>query len=125
MPVIAVIGPSACGKSSVVRELHRRDLVRVYPTWTTRPRRPEEEPGVCVEHRFVTDDVFDELCANDFFVATVTPFGLRWRYGLPRLPALSNDRVDLVMLRAPVVEMVRRRLELSLVIQIDDDPERI
>ena len=53
-PVLVVIGPSASGKSTAVRELHRRGVVRVHPTWTTRPRRPDESDGA-LEHRFVTD----------------------------------------------------------------------
>ena len=74
-PVLVVIGPSASGKSTAVRELHRRGVAHVHPTWTTRPRRPDEGDGT-LEHRFVTDAMFDELDAAGFFLGTVVLPGL-------------------------------------------------
>jgi guanylate kinase len=122
--LIAVIGPSGGGKSSMVRELHRRGLVHVHPTWTTRPRRTDELNGT-LEHRFVTDEVFDLLCAQELFLATATFFGLPWRYGLPRVENPNDGRIGLVMLRAPAVELLREQLALSLVIQVEADDQRI
>lgn len=115
--------PSASGKSSVARELHRRRVLRVHPTWTTRPRRQDERPG-CLEHRFVGDVAFDRLCAQGFFVETVTWLGGAHRYGLPRLPAPSPGLVDAVILRAPFVEAFARRVGDPLVYQIEDTAER-
>src|SRR4051795_2611147 len=123
-PMIAVIGPSGSGKSSLVRELDRRGLVRLHPTWTTRPMRADEADGGG-EHRFVSEEDFDALEADGFFLATASLFGLRWRYGLPHVAASGDERADLVMLRAPVVERVRRDLGLALVIQIVDEPRRV
>jgi guanylate kinase len=122
--LIAVIGPSGSGKSSLVRELDRRGLVRVHPTWTTRPRRADETRG-SLEHRFVTDDVFDALDGDGFFLATGSLFALPWRYGLPHIVPAGDGRLDLVMLRAPVVERVRGVLPLGLVIQVVDDAARV
>src|SRR4051812_28800945 len=111
-PVVVFIGPSGSGKSTVVRELADRGLVTVHPTWTTRPRRADEQQG-SLEHRFVSDDEFDELCRRKFFIDTVSLFGLAYRYGLPPLddgsagatsPALHAAPVDAVMLRAPLVD---------------------
>src|SRR3954451_6553773 len=123
-PMIAVIGPSGSGKSSLVRELDRCGLVRLHPTWTTRPRRADESDG-SAEHRFVSEEEFDALEAKGFFLATASLFGLPWRYGLPHVAAPAGERADLVMLRAPVVERVRRQLGLGVVIQVVDEPARV
>src|SRR3954451_18151247 len=122
--MVAVIGPSGSGKSSLVRELDRRGLVRLHPTWTTRPRRADEAHG-SPEHRFVSEEEFDGLEAGGFFLATASLFGLPWRYGLPHVAAPAGERADLVMLRAPVVERVRRQLGLGVVIQVVDEPARV
>lgn len=119
-PVVALIGPSACGKSSVVGRLHRRGLVRVNPTWTTRPRRPEEADG-CLEHRFVSDADFTRLAAAGFFLDTARLPGLPHRYGLARLPSPSAGPVDVVVMRAPLVPRLAARVPRLVVYQITDD----
>jgi guanylate kinase len=122
-PVVVVIGPSACGKSSLVRALHERNLIRVHPTWTTRPRRADEGEG-STEHRFVSDPSFDALDAQGFFIDTARPFGLPHRYGLPPVHASLAGPADVVMLRAPWVERFARLVERHVVYQIEDDAER-
>src|SRR5215210_1953237 len=92
LPLLVIIGPSGSGKSSATRLLVNRGLVRVHPTWTTRPRRSDEHFG-SPEHRFVDD---------------VTLFGLPYRYGLPPIRRSNDLRADVVMLRAPLVERFRR-----------------
>jgi guanylate kinase len=123
--MLAVIGPSGSGKSSAVRMLARQGLLRVHPTWTTRPRRPEERDG-SLEHRFVDDASFDELVASGFFLDSVALFGLPYRYGLPPIRCTTDGRIDTVMLRAPLVERFRQVVPRPLVVvQIEDEPLRI
>jgi guanylate kinase len=122
-PVLVVIGPSASGKSTVVRELARRGLLRVHPTYTTRRRRPDEHEGE-VEHRFVTNDGFAWLDAHEFFLGTVALPGLAYRYGLPRLTLHDDGAIDTIMARAPFVSRVREHFPNALVYQIEDTPER-
>jgi guanylate kinase len=122
-PVLVVIGPSASGKSTVVRELARRGIVRVHPTWTTRPRRPDERRG-SLEHRFVTEQVFDQLVADGFFLEAVRLFGLPYRYGLPPLRPSATGPLDAVMLRAPVVPTFARSVPRHLVYQVEDPTDR-
>lgn len=122
-PVLVFIGPSASGKSSVVRELHEAGVISVHPTWTTRPRRGDEVDG-SLEHRFVTPEEFDELCARDFFLDTVMLFGLPYRYGLPTPRVSASGPIDAIMLRAPLVDRFARFVPQHLVYQIEDSAER-
>ncbi|HUI48448.1 MAG TPA: hypothetical protein VL119_07110 [Acidimicrobiia bacterium] len=122
-PVLVVIGPSASGKSAAVRELHQRGVVHVHPTWTTRPRRPDESDGT-LEHRFVSDAVFDELDAAGFFLGTVTLPGLPYRYALPRVTLRGDRPVDTIMARAPFVALLAPHLPEQVVYEIEDTPER-
>ncbi|MEY2451426.1 MAG: guanylate kinase [Acidimicrobiaceae bacterium] len=122
-PVLVFIGPSASGKSSVVRELHDAGVITVHPTWTTRPRRLDETEG-SPEHRFVTPAEFDELCAQHFFVDTVAMFGLPHRYGLPPVHVTECGPIDAVMLRAPLVARFAQVVPQHLVYQIEDNADR-
>jgi guanylate kinase len=122
-PLLVVIGPSASGKSSVVRELNRRGVVNVHPTWTTRPCRADETGG-SVEHRFVSEAAFDRLCAEGFFVDTVCLFGLSFRYGLPKITVAQSGPIDTVMLRAPMVGRLALLVPECLVYQISDTDDR-
>lgn len=101
--VLLITGPSAVGKSTVARHLEQRGLVRICPTWTTRPRRLDEH-GTCPQHRFVTDAEFAQLEAAGFFLATGQHPGLPHRYGLPRLNA--GGPLPLVVGRARTVTAI-------------------
>jgi guanylate kinase len=119
LPLVVVIGPSGSGKSSVVRHLARRGLVRVHPTWTTRPRRPDERQG-SIEHRFVSDADFDAVAAAGGFLDTIRLFGLPHRYGLPPITRSTDGRVDVVMLRAPLLDRFAAAVpDERLVVQIE------
>lgn len=121
---MVVIGPSAVGKSTLVRELHRRHLARVIPTWTTRPRRADEW-GFVVEHRFVTDGGFDAGCAAGFFAATGTLPGLPYRYGLPHFGTAVGTPPELVMVRASYVPMIATLAPEIVVYQVEDGLDRV
>jgi len=122
-PVLVFIGPSASGKSSVVRELHEAGTITVHPTWTTRLRRIDESEG-SLEHRFVSPTEFDELCAQGFLLDTVAMFGLPYRYGLPALRVSDTGPLDAVMLRAPLIARFAEVVPRFLVYQIEDHADR-
>lgn len=64
---VVIIGPSACGKTTLVQELIKKipDSARLI-TSTTRDRRPNEENGV--HYFFITRDEFEsEIKRGDFF----------------------------------------------------------
>ena len=112
--VLVIIGPSASGKSSVLSELDRRGLVRVRPTWCTRPPRPDEEAGT-TNHVFVDDREFDRLDRGGFFLCTGGIQGLHYRYGLPRFADGCGTALDTVILRADYVTMFRRHYPRAVV----------
>jgi guanylate kinase len=123
LPLLIVVGPSASGKSSAVRRLHQTGVVHVHPTWTTRPRRHDEQAG-SLEHRFVTDAIFDELETADFFLGTVVLPGLPYRYALPQVTLTDNGPIHAVMARAPFLDLFAPHFSDRLVYEIDDTFDR-
>lgn len=95
--LLVLIGPSASGKSTVARALADQQLITLLPTWTTRPPRFDEH-GDTAEHRFVTDEVFDRLSAQNAFLGEGSHRGLPYRYGLARPDARPG--IPTVILRA-------------------------
>ena len=122
--VLVFVGPSGSGKSSVVRELHRRGVVAVTPSWTTRPRRPDEVGG-SLEHRFVTEEEFAALEAAGFFLGTAALFGLPHRYGLPPVAAADGAAVPAILVRAPLLPLVGRHFPDRVVYQVEDSAARV
>jgi guanylate kinase len=122
-PLLAIVGPSGSGKSSLVRDLARRGEVQVIATFTTRPRRPDE-PSDCPDHRFVTEEEFAEFAQSGTFMATGALPGLPYRYGLPKLCRRAGP-IPAVVLRAFVASELARRVPGLLVYQIEDRPDRI
>ena len=121
--MLVFIGPSGSGKSTVARELHRRGLIAVTPSWTTRPRRGDEVDGT-IEHRFVTDTEFDRLEREGFFLEVVRPFGLGHRYGLPAVPPPEPGEVPAILARAPLMGLVVAHFPDHVVYQVEDSYER-
>lgn len=84
---ILLLGPSAVGKSSLVKSLklmypNRYHYIRPF---TTRPARPNE-----TEKTPVTDKVFDHMKAKGVFVCVTDLYG--FRYGTPLTPILEAQK---------------------------------
>ena len=79
-------------------------VLHVHPTWTTRARRADEADGA-LEHRFVIDEVFDELEAAGFFLGTVRLPGLPARYAIPQPTLADTGPLDTIMARAPFIDL--------------------
>jgi len=76
--LVLIIGPSGVGKSVILRKLRDSHGEIVFPrSATTRPRRPREGDEL---YRFVTDDAFNTLIANEAFLEYATVHGGA-RYG--------------------------------------------
>jgi guanylate kinase len=101
--LLTLIGPSASGKSTLARALADLGLVTLVPTWTTRPPRPDED-GDAADHRFVSEEVFDQLSAEQAFLVEGSHPGLPYRYGLPQLDDVPG--IPMVILRAGHVALL-------------------
>ncbi len=124
MPILVIIGPSAAGKSSLIRLLNDQGIITVTPTWTTRPPRPGEVEQ-SLEHRFVSEDKFSRLLADNFFLQTVELFGLPYRYGIPKIAKPPAGQVPLIMLRAMLLPLVPPHYPNHVIYQIEDELLRI
>lgn len=121
--LVVIIGPSAAGKSVAARELHRRNLLSICPTWTTRPPR-RDECARTREHVFVADETFDRLAAAGAFLATATLPGLAHRYGLPRPPDVCTP-VPAVIARAAQLPTLRASGARVRVLAVTDSCTRV
>lgn len=124
--------PSGAGKTTLSRKLLEKDAdIELSVSATTRPPRPGEEEGV--HYRFVADEQFDRMVAEDDFYEWAHVFD--YRYGTPKgaiREGLKNGRdylfdidwqgtqqlyqkdqqdVVSVFILPPSLEELRRRLE--------------
>lgn len=115
MNVLGIIGPSGCGKSVIVKQLSRKEIIALTPTITERPVRYGEKE---LEHRFVTAQEFDLLEKEGGFLEVVHPFGLPYRYGLPKIRRVEG-KVSVVVLRAMFLPLFYKHYPKSLIYQIE------
>jgi guanylate kinase len=72
--LLVLAGTSGAGKGTLGRRLRDQDpTLRWSVSWTTRPPRPGEQPGV--DYHFVTRDEFDTLRAADGFLEWFEVYG--------------------------------------------------
>lgn len=118
--VLGIIGPSGVGKSTIVSALAKLGSIHVNPTWTTRPRRADEQDD-CLEHIFVTETEFSKCAEQGKFIEIVQMFGLPYSYGLPALTFDRADQAELIMLRAPLLDMLYMHYPDAVVYQVEDE----
>lgn len=123
IPYLVIIGPSGVGKSTVVRQLHREQIITINPTWTTRAPREDEQDEI--EHHFASEEEFETKKIAGFFVDTAQLFGLPYSYGLPTLQPSSLSRPSLVMLRATLLAPFQQRYPHTVIYHIEDTIDRI
>jgi guanylate kinase len=81
--LFVIAAPSGAGKTSLVKALvERRPDLHVSVSYTTRPRRPTEQPGQ--DYRFVSVDEFRSLIAREELLEHAQVFGNF--YGTARSP---------------------------------------
>ncbi|HEX8226658.1 MAG TPA: hypothetical protein VF572_02205 [Candidatus Saccharimonadales bacterium] len=107
--VVALIAPSAVGKSWTALQLAAEGVVATAPSYTTRPPRPGET-DTDYDHVFVDEPTFDAYSQAGGFAVQAELYGNR--YGLPPLDPLEDigpldPLARLVLLKDTVVEDFR------------------
>ncbi|HET7673087.1 MAG TPA: hypothetical protein VFK11_01060 [Candidatus Saccharimonadales bacterium] len=123
-PLLVIIGPSGTGKTTVISRLAARKILEVAPSWTTRPKRYDEDDNT-IEHVFCDEEEFNRAKEKGFFVETVKPFGLPYEYGLPRIKTPSGGAIPAVMLRAPLIVRLLPHYDNPVIYQIEADKDRV
>lgn len=83
--MIVLIGESACGKSTIQKELCSLGYEKVI-SMTTRPQRANEVPGK--DYVFVSNEEFEQRWEEDYFVEVGEYNG--WHYGTPKEECAEN-----------------------------------
>lgn len=122
--LLIIIGPSGSGKSSVIHLLQKKGFIKITPSWTTRPPRPEENKG-SIEHVFISDLEFSEREKAGFFLEAIQPFKLPFRYGLPKVEKGLEKVVSVVMLRANFIPLINKHYTNTTIYQIEDTYDKI
>lgn len=119
MPIIALIGPSAAGKSTLV-DAYAAEYPRaiLHKSITTRPSRGPDDTS----HIFVTDAEFDALERQGNLIQVVTAYGVR--YGLTTLPD-STAMVVFVMIRQQFANEFKRYYPDAHIVQVEADTETL
>jgi guanylate kinase len=86
--LIVLSGPGGVGKSTIVRELKKRDDFHFSVSVTTRPPRPDEIDGVA--YHFLTEDKFAEMVNENLLLEWAEFAG--FKYGTPASPV--NDALN-------------------------------
>lgn len=121
--LLVIIGPSGTGKSSLVIELAKQNIIELTPTWTDRPTRPSEQD---IEHTFVSSKELEHKTKTGFFVHEPQPmFGLAYRYGLPFIAMPPKDKIPAIMMRASVLGLVKHYYPNAIVYHIEAPKRRV
>ncbi len=115
--ILILIGPSAVGKSTIINSLYNYNLIDVTPIWTTRAKRTNEYTNT-PEHKFVSDLEFDQLKVNNYFLETVSHFGLQ-RYGVSKIISPRQNHLPTIILRADYVSLFQKHYANTVVYQIE------
>ena len=113
--LIVLSGPGGVGKSTVAKELRKRDEFWVSISATTRKPRPQEVDGV--DYYFYTEDEFDAAVKSDLFLEWAQFAGAR--YGTPRQPvedALRTGKSVLLEIDIEGAKQVKAHAPQSLLV---------
>lgn len=92
--MLALIGESACGKSTIQNILCDNYGFNKIITYTTRPKREREVDGV--DYHFIAREDYDEKLKNGFFFENASYNG--WKYGTARKDVEGNTDSKIIIL---------------------------
>lgn len=113
--LIVLSGPGGVGKSTIVKELKKRDHFYFSVSATTRPPRDGEEDGVA--YHFVSMADFKKMIEEKVFLEWADFAGAR--YGTPRQPvldALSEGKDVLLEIEIDGARQVKRAMPDAMMV---------
>ena len=123
--IIAISGFSGAGKDTIAKDIAKLFDLNIVVSYTTRPRRPNEEEGV--EYFFISDNEFcTKLIKNKLLITRCyeTVFG-NWFYGV-REEKFLNNRTNIIILDNTGYEQLIKHFDHKNVIGIFiDTPEEL
>jgi guanylate kinase len=109
--VFIISGPSASGKSTLVKKLLQLPGMLFSVSCTTRPPRPDDNT-LMDWYNFITPEEFQRMVEGDEFLEHALVFG-KYRYGTPRrwLDEARRKKLDLVLeIDVQGAEQVQRKV---------------
>ena len=94
--MLCICGSSGVGKDHLTKILINKYGYEKLVTYTTRPMREKEVNGV--DYHFISQEMFDQLCAGDFFAETTSykvANGEVWQYGTAKRDIIDDKIVIL------------------------------
>lgn len=108
--MIVLVGASASGKSTLqTKMIENNDNLKKIVTYTTRPPRANEKDGI--DYHFVSDEKFNELLKEDYFVEHADYRG--WHYGTAKNDCTDSN--DCVAVLTPSGFRALKRLGVNVV----------
>jgi len=111
--LLIISGPSGVGKTTITRGVERTIGDAVFSvSCTTRTKTEADAEGV--DYRFVSNEQFDEMVANDEFLEWADVFGKR--YGTPRAwvdEQLRRGRLVILEIDVKGAEQVKQKMPES------------
>lgn len=119
MRIIAVIGKSGSGKSSLVEELIKVINLKKVISYTTRPMRDNEEDGI--HYHFITSDEFEKMKKEGKFASSIAynVNGGIWKYAISKEDLEVDGTVILVTNPFELKQLQNEYREDVVSIQVD------
>lgn len=120
MKVIAIIGKSCSGKSTIAKILESKYGFNRVVTCTTRPRRDKEQEGI--DYFFLSPDSFEEKMNGREFLE-VNLFK-NWLYGTP-YSSFSSDKVNVWVTEPSGLRAILKKKDVELRIFLLESNDKV
>jgi guanylate kinase len=120
--ILAIVGPSGCGKDSLLKLLSKKKVVNTIITSTTRPIRSNEIKDR--DYHFLTKEQFAEKVL-DLEMIEATVFN-DWCYGTDK-STLSEDKINIGVFNPYSIDILadNSQIDLKIIYLRCSDKERL